>query len=513
MALKNKIDSNDTELRYAEETSIGVLPGSPEWVPLDPNSYRDFGGNLTLLARRPISSDRQRKKGVISDLDSAGGFNIDFTQTNIQKLLQGFFFADLREKDQFGGGTEITNIDGTNDEFDAASGLDIFAVGDLVFAKGFTNAVNNGLHEVDGLTGDTALSVTTDLVDETPPSGAQLDRVGVIAGTADLDVDISGSYPAITSTTLDFTTLGLIPGEWIFVGGDATANKFASAVNNGFKRVKSVAANTLTLDKSDSAMVAETGTGLDIQLFFGRVLKNESASADITRRTYNLERNLGQPDDASSNTQYEYVEGAVASELTFNVASADKLNADLSFVGIDYTTNDSTTGAKTGTRPSLDEEDAFNTSSDFSRIKIYTITDGDEAPSALFAFLSEMSLAVNNNVSPNKAIGTLGAFEITAGIFAVSGSMTAYFADVAAVEAVRANSDVTMDMITVKDNKGVAIDLPLIALGDGRLNVEQDQPITLPISHEAATGAKIDSAMDHTLLMTFFDYLPDDAAA
>lgn len=513
MAAVNKIDSNITGLAYAEELSLGVLPVTPVWIPLEPNSYADFGGQIATIARNPINPSRQRKKGVTTDLDASGGFNTDLTQANLQDILQGFFFADLRTKVEFGGAGEITNVDGTAEEYDAASGLDDFAVGDLVFGAGFAQSANNGLKRVVALTAGTNLQVAENLVDEVPPATATLVQVGFQFGTAEVDMVVSGSLPALTRVggAKDLTDFGLIPGEWIYIGGDTATLAFTNAANNGWARVFAVTATTITFDKAVTTMAAETGTGKTIQLFFGRVLKNELGT-DIVRRTYQLERQLGAPDDALPlEIQSEYLVGAVPSEFQLNINTADKITADLSFVAIDNEQRSGATGIKSGTRQALVESDAFNTSSDFSRIKLAQVVAGTEAPSPLFAFVTDLTITLNNNVSPNKAVGVLGAFEVTAGTFQVGGSMTAYFADIAAVQAVRDNVDITLDFAVAKANKGMVFDIPLLSLGDGRPSVEQDQPITLPLNMDAATAAKIDPTLDYTFLIVFFDYLPTAA--
>ena len=512
MALVNKIDSNVTGLRIAEELTLGVLPGTPEWIPYEPNSYSDFGGQITTIARTPISEGRQRKKGVVTDLDASGGFNNDLTQINLQNILQGFLFADLRPKTEFGGASEITGATTGPDTYTAASGLDAYAVDDMIFAAGFTNAANNGLKIVTAVSA-TALTVAETLVTETPPATATLVEVGVQGTSDDIDVVVTGSLPVLKTTTLDWTDFGLIPGEWIYIGGDSTLLHFLNTENNGFKRIFSITATELTLDKSDENMVLETSTGsLIVQIFYSRVLKNESTSALIQRRSYQAERTLGAPDDAQpSQIQSEYIIGAVPSEAVFNITQADKITVDLSFVGTDNEQRTGVTGVKSGNRPSIVEADAFNTSSDFTRIRLAIVEAADEAPVPLFAFVTELTITINNNLTPNKAVSVLGAFDITAGIFAVSASMTAYFSDVAAVTAVRNNSDITLDLAIVKANAGILIDLPIIALGDGRANIEADAPITLPLTVEAATGSKYNTAFDHTLMINFFDFLPNAA--
>lgn len=615
MVAVQKIDSNVTGLRYQEETSIGVPNTANGWLPLEPNSYDSFGGEFTTVARNPINAGRQRQKGVLVDLDAAGGFQSDLTQDNIQDILQGYFFADLRRKNDVGvdrsprrstvlGDTEdylITDI-GASDDITVDSRVAVSAVvavggtgyalgdivqivdanatvlatftvsgeaagvvtavtlllegrtetdtgaasattvvtgsgdagltltltygnglvwqaGDLVLLTDNNDAANDGQKTVASVA-DNVVTVSETLVaDATPAAAATMTTVGFEGAAGDIDVDASATLPTLTSTALDFETLGLIPGEWIFIGGDAAIEAFTTvdgsgnSVNNGFARIHTIAPTVLTFDKTTFTMQTEASTTETIQLFFGRVLKNEADPTLQRRRTYQLERQLGAPDEAlPAEIQAEYLEGWTANELTFNFNTADKITVDLTGVAIDVGTVDGPTALKSGSRPALVSGDAFNTSNDISRLKLSVLdrTAGSN-PSALFAFLTEFTVTINNNVSPNKAISVLGAFDVTAGQFNVEGSMEAYFADVTAVTSIRNNDDITLDFAMVKGaagaKAGVLTDVPLITLGDGRLSVEQDEPITLPLD----TPAGADRVFDHTLLMTFWDLLPDRA--
>lgn len=499
--MANKIDSNITGLRYAEEVSPKVLPGSPVWYPLEPNSYKDFGGQLATMARKPINPSRQLKKGTVTDLDASGGFQQDLTQTGLTRLLQGIMFADAREKATTQGfnaaAIPITSVSAT--QFLAASGLTIFKAGDLILASGFGVASNNGLKAVSAAIA-TAVTASGTSTEASPPAAAKIEAVGFALGSGEFDITIVGGLPRLNraSGTVDLTTLGLIAGEWIYLGGDNTSERFVN--NEGFARINAIATSYLEFDKVDWTPQAETGTGLSIRIFFGTVIKNESTTNLIKRRTYQLERTVGE--DANG-TMSEYLLGAVANEMDLDVKQADKVLVDIGFVATDNEQRTGTQGLKSGSRPTLAISDAFNTSSDFSRIKLALVSASDAYPSALFAYATDLKLSVKNNVSPNKAVGVLGAFDTSAGTFDVSGSLTAYFADVTAVQAVRDNSDVTIDIAMAKGNAGIVFDIPLLSLGDGRLKVEQDKPITLDLSMSAA-----ESKFNHTLLINVFAYLP-----
>ena len=148
----NKIDSNVTGLAIAEEASLGTLPASPIWYELEPNEYADFGGELTLVNRNPINPGRQRKKGVITDLDANGGIQQDLTFTNLSFLWPGLFLANKRVKSLNTVGAtdaadQVTSVSagGAGGYVLGTGGGAKYVTGSLVFAQGFTNDVNNGL--------------------------------------------------------------------------------------------------------------------------------------------------------------------------------------------------------------------------------------------------------------------------------------------------------------------------------------------------------------------------------
>lgn len=500
MAVKQ--DSNSTGLRYAEQTALGALPGSPVWYPLEPNSYDDFGGELRRVARNPINPNRQRKKGTIVDLDASGGFNQDLTMGNSVRILQGFLFADVREKatnlPMNGTAVPCTSVTAADDKYNFGADPGAFAVGDLFYASGFGVAANNGLKVVTS-TDANDVTVAAGLENEaSPPSDAKLHVVGHQFGTGTSAIAMNGNLVRLTDSGTDLTTLGLIAGEWVFIGGDGAGLRFAD--NQGYARISEIAAGYLEFDKVTWTPTAEAGTGDTIQIFYGSVIRNEPEKADIVRRLYNVERTLGEDNDGEMS---EYLEDAVPNELTVNVPEADKVTMDMSFIALNNAQRTGAVGVKSGTRPDVTAEDAINTSSDFTRLSLALVDPDDATVTPLFGFCQELTVTVNNNVSPLKAIGTLGGFETNTGGFDVAGSMTVYFADVEAVQAVRENADVTLDMIIAKSNKGIILDLPLVGLGDGRLNIEQDQAIKLPLETNAA-----ESALGHTMLMDFFPYLP-----
>ena len=499
-------DSNLSSIRYAIEQSQGVLPGSPVFKLTEPNTEPRFGAQLKAVEREFITEDRMSRKGSIVDIDPGVQIDQDFTLENQPELLQSFMFAALRKKGEAATLTTVTSTTTFN-----GTGMGGFAANNLVLAKGFLNPANNGLHVVTSATATTVVVGST-LVNETIPAGATLQKVGHQFASADVTVNAAGARPIYVTAAGNFVTaLGLVAGEEIYVGGDAVANQYAAAANNGAKRVYSVSSTQLVVDKSQLAMVTDaSATGKSIRFFIGSALKNEQGTSFL-RQFVQFERTLGAPDDAlPAQVQSEYVVGAVGSEYSMDVPAADKVTSSMTFMGQSYETRTGATGVKTATRPDLAQVDTINTSSDVRRWRVSTMSGAvDEAPTPLFALIERLSMSINNNINRGTALGVVGAARFTVGRFSCGGDFDAYFADVAALDAIRNYADVTIDgFIATQSNNGLAIDFPVVSLSSDGAAVEQDEPVKLPCEFKAHSGNKYDVTFDHAVCWTFFPYLP-----
>jgi hypothetical protein len=305
-------------------------------------------------------------------------------------------------------------------------------------------------------------------------------------------------------------TFGIIPGEFIYVGGDAAGTKFSIAPgNNGFARVRSVHAAYLELDKTQHTMLIDAGTSQTVRIFFGRVLKNESDPTLIVKRSLQIERTLGAPDDAQpTQIQSEYLVRALANQLKIDMKTADIVRMELDFLANNNELRTGAVGVKAGTRAALVDTDAFNTTSDVAFTKMAIVTSGNACPTALFGYFTDLAIDVKNNLKQNKAVSVLGAFDSSPGFFQVSATVTAYFTDVAEMQAVIDNDSVTVETHLVKFNKGITIDLPLIVMSKAIADVKLNEPIMIPLASDAATAKLIDPALDYTMLWVFWDYLP-----
>ena len=453
------IDSNESNLTYAVETSLAVLPVSPTWHPLEPNSYNSFGGDVKTTMREPITATRQRFKGSVTDIDVKAGFTTDVTQDNLTRLLQGFLFAKAHEKPKTltigandpGGVAQIPVTAVAVGSFTTGAAFGAL-IGSLLKSKNFAALQNNDITRVSAVAGavysvskyDAGVVDPALVVDAAPAAAATLEVVG-FALHGDVLLYPAGStfdgatviQPLLSSAAdVDFTTLGLMVGEWLYLGdstdllSDTGATEFnffstggTPVRNRGYCRIASISTHALIFNLVITPVAWALGAGTGgscavgastfVSMYFGTVIRNEPVPANIVRSTYTLQRYLGV--GAAGALELESIAGAVPNELALNVPSSKELSADLSFVGM--STAQPNSAALAGTYEALTNLPAFNSAQDVFALFLYIFnpTISASAQAALFGYASDEKLTINNNVKPNKAIGTVGAFEASVG--------------------------------------------------------------------------------------------------
>lgn len=340
--------------------------------------------------------------------------------------------------------------------------------------------------------------------------GATVVVTAIVAGTsgnliATTEVGTNSSWGAATLASgaggVGWVELGLIPGEWLAIGGDSTATRFSLTTNlSGYARAHAVTDSVLTIKETTWTPAADPGTAKTIQVFVGNVLRDEDVVSLIQKRYVQFERTLGS-DEAGP--QAEYLTGAIGNELTFTIPEEDKITVELGFIASGYETRKGLEGLKSGTHYAAPGESAYNSTSDVYRIRIGLVDDTTLNPDDLIGFSSTGSIKISNGVTPDKAIGVKGGFDVSTSNFDVSGEIDAYFTNLDAPRSIAANALANLSMILAKENAGAVFDMPSMNLGGGRLKVEPDKAIKIPL-----TSAASESEYGHTLIHVSFPYLP-----
>ena len=485
-----RVLTNNTALSFTVETSLGTA--GTTWTSLEPNDIGTFGATTTTVAREPISKDRARRKGTITDLESAVEFESDLTVDAMSDFGEGFVMAtsplaalrwDNVSYDQPSG--EFRSLSAFTTTSAALMEYTVGAAQSLVYASGF--GTSSGVYKINQqpVNTDTVLSVASGPSSSIAAApGQRLEVCGVSSGNADITISVSSGVATINSSAdiSNWSDFGLQLGQTIYVGRTA-----GGGASYGYGRIISITGSQMQLDKIDATLVAVAGQQMDF--LFGQFYRNvPTDNAAFIERSYQFELampNLG----TGAATAYEYAKGNFANTLSLNVPLSDKATMSLGFVGTD--TEVPTTTQKTHSadvEPGMTE--AFNTSADVLRMRV---TDVDE--NAMTSCFKDFTLTLNNNVSPERCIGTLGAEFMNTGNFLVDLEAEVLFTDVDVVAAIRNNETVTLDAVIRNNDGAVAVDIPSLTLGDGAKSFPVNESVTISLSGQAFNDATLGTSV------------------
>lgn len=223
-------DSNRTSLYYVEESTWGVTPSSPTMNEVQFTSIAG-GHRKQTVVPTTVRSDRMQESLVRVGENAEMTFNFELRHTQYDTFLGALIAAT--------GFTTITStgnfsVDTATNKFTRASGsfvADGFVVGMWIKTSNFTNANNNGVFEIIGVTPTeiTVASPTPDLVTETGTGDevitAKMARNGTARRSFTIeqrfnDVGVFQAFTGMRVGQLDLTlnSRSIITGVWSFMG-------------------------------------------------------------------------------------------------------------------------------------------------------------------------------------------------------------------------------------------------------------------------------------------------------
>lgn len=497
-----RVITNGMSLSFAREATLGVLPGAPAWFEVEPNAISSFGVTVGKTTRTPISRARSRRKGVVTDLDSAVEFEADLTLTHLRHFAEAFMFARAVGGDAYmpsaaaAGSYTVAAISAAQ-----AGRLSYAAAGakTLLYANGFLTAGNNGLKVLNAAVAAAATAIPVAGVVVEALAADQMGELfiaGIRGKAGDLAIDAQGN---LTSVELNLTTLGLTVGQIIHIGGVSALNRFANAANEGFARIIAIAAGKLTLAKRDQAYVADNGAGVQIDILFGQFVRNVASDhVDFLQPSHQFE--LASPNlMAGAATGYEYSLGNWCDALSISIPLTGKASLTLGFVGTNTTQPGTLRATNAASAKVGGFTAAFGTASDIMRLRAQ---DVDEA--GLTTDFKSATLTLTNNVAGEKFIGTLGPKYLNAGNIEVDIENQVLFSNADMLERIRCNKTVGIDFVLYNGDGGVAFDAPTGTMSGGG----REYPINQSVLMNNTFEAHQEDALDFTLGISFFPALP-----
>ena len=497
-----RVLTNNVSMSYSIESALGVA--GTTWFLIEPNAINSFGAEITTVARNPISRNRQRRKGTVTDLDSSVEIDEDWTLSSFRDFAEGFCFST-------GVNTDVTQLATTATETVAdtyavaaltaaqADKFEFSADGStLIWVDSYVTSANNGLKVVDAdiATSATLISVEENVVDETAPANAKLSFAGFRIDAAATPVWTYSSPQAVLSGVTGLGTtlqqIGLTLGQRVHIGSVASegSSTIQNALENaapddmfGYARVIAFDANTITFDKLDAALqFTDAAVAVDVDIVFGEFIRNvATTSAEFLERSFQFEAEFPNLDVGGA-SKFQYAIGNFCDTAVFNLPGQDKATATFGFIGTDtehpVVAGSRKTGASAATNPT--QTGAFNTTED---IAVLRITQVDET--GLTTDFKSLTMTLGNEVSPEKVLGQLGAKFMNTGNFQVDLESELIFTDSAVIDAIRDNTTLTMDFVIKNDDGVVAVDIPSMTLGGGERSFPENESVLISVTGTA----------------------------
>lgn len=444
-------------------------------------------GESLSFAPNYVDSDEIRADRMLGDpiknmQASSGGINFELSypvdDSPLSEMFRSAMFnpwVNTPTRDNDGTADSIiTALTVTTDVATVTTGA-AFVTGQLARFSGFATPANNGVFKctTGGATAPVFLGAGF-VTDAAPAANARIKVVGFQGASADITATASG----LGSTALNFTTLGLVVGQWLKVGGTATGDKFATAANNDWVRISGpITATAIPLDNLPVGWTADVGTGKTIKVWYGDQIKN-----GVTSSSMSIERGfLGQ-----TVPTYIVNTGMQVGTLTLNIASKAKITGSAAFTGM---------GGGESTTALDASPDAVTTglvmaaNANVGRLGV----NGSQLVGPNWA--SEISFVVDNALRTIESVDATAPVAVREGECKVTGKMSTYFGSDTELAAFYAGTTRPINCRVAKNSQAIILQVPRATYRDGgnpnatAKNTDVKIDFSFQASYDAATAS------------------------
>ncbi|HJZ22050.1 MAG TPA: phage tail tube protein, partial [Bradyrhizobium sp.] len=267
---------------------------------------------------------------------------------------------------------------------------------------------------------------------------------------------VAGSViTAMAATALNFTTLGLAVGQWIKIGGTATTDRFAAAINTR-ARIIAITATALTLDNLPVGWTTDAGTGKTIKVWFGDRIIN-----GVTTISQTIERgDLGQ-----ATPVYQLSPGMIAAQLAFSIKPKAIVTVTTTYMGMLGSQSTTSIDSVIDPAPSAAIFPQIAGSANIGRVSEFG------APLTTPNWCIGLDVTVANNLSPVESVDAVGPQDLVPGECLVTGTLNTIFGDATVLTRYQAGTPTSIAIAMQKAGSMVFLTLPRVVLNsDGNAN-------------------------------------------
>jgi len=407
-------DTNRVSLYVSPEPCWGQAPGT---AALAPKAYElkmtgeSLVHNKQTVVSNVIRTDRMRDSLSEVGASAEGELNYELSFRDFDFLIEGAFAANIEYL------VERTVV--APGDISAVSATSLFSV--LAGAINFTGFVPGADVHVSGYE-DTAKNNGRFLISAVGAAGVSLTVNSERAGSATILDDevptdplflptfktsklswtdlVVASDTTITSATLNFLTdVNLAVGQHIRIEGAA------NPANNKVVKIVGISATTLTFAPGTALVAAAAAT---------LVLTAARIRNGIERKSYLVEKKFGDVD------KYVAFTGMRVGQMSLNVESQALVTGSFSMQGKEGAGSETSV---LGTIIPAGIKDALNATTNVGQI--------EEGGTAVETAIRSVMISINNNLRPKPQIGSKSPVDIGLGFVDVTGTLTAYFEDLA----------------------------------------------------------------------------------